>query len=82
MWRRQRSGLCTKVLILSVYYWLPPSPTPRNALTVLRLSTNSDSFRDGLERAITKIRDTKTVKYSIQHCCTAVANRRYLIDKN
>ena len=54
---------------------------PTNALSVLRLSTTSDSFRDELERVITKIHDTKTVKYNIQHYCTAVANRRYLIDK-
>jgi len=53
-----------------------------NALSVSRLITNSDSFRDELGSAFTKTHDTKTVKYNIQHYCTAVANRRYCIDNN
>ena len=33
-------------------------------------------------KALTITRDTKRVKYSIQHYCTTVANRRHFIDRN
>ena len=55
---------------------------PQNVKLLPQLTTTSNPFRNELGRALNKIHDTKTVKYSIQHYCTAVANRRYSTDKN
>jgi hypothetical protein len=78
MWHRQRSGLYTKIVPLECRLHT------RKMLNfyVPQLNTSEDPFHYALGSALSKINERKKVKYSIQHYCTAVANRRYCIDKN
>jgi hypothetical protein len=70
---RQHSTLYTEFSV---------SLSPASALTVPRLTTTYDPFRDVLWSALNTTHDTKTVKHSSQHCCTAVADGLCLIDKS
>jgi len=54
------------------------SPHPAFTISVPRLSKNLDHFSDIIESALHKLQDTKKIKHSIQHYCTAVTNRRYI----
>jgi len=60
---------------------MPSASPPTKNLKLYLDRPQFSLFRDILRNALNKIHDTNKVKYNTRHYCTAVANRRGLIDK-